>query len=345
MLKKFDAVTIGGAARDVILFTEEGRIIENKSEPSCARLACFESGAKIKIKKAHFGLGGGAANTAVVFSRLGLKAGVIAKIGRDKEAEKVFEDLEREGVETGFLDQDKINVTGLSFILGISGKEREHTIFAFRGANDGLQVNLPLLSKIKTKWFYICSLSGDNWPLILGNVTRVVRDSKYKPGSSKRAEGTRLAWNPGYAQIKGGKRGIEKYLDAVDVLLLNKDEAIELVISDTRNVKSEAQVKNVDFLLRTIQGWGPERVVITCGERGAYVISDQQIYFKKAKKVKTVDTTGAGDVFGASFVAGLLLFRNDISKALKLAVLNSAAVVTGMGAQAGLLRRSEIVSS
>lgn len=343
MLKKYDVVTIGGAARDIIFFTDEGVVRENKGDLTRARLACFESGAKIKIEEASFCLGGGACNTVVAFSRLGLAAGVIAKTGRDKEAEKVVEDLREEGVDTNLIDQDKKLITGFSFIVG-TGKNKEHTAFLYRGANDELQVNEPLLSKIKTKWVYVTSLSGNNWPLVLRNVTKYAQNSKYKPGAFKKSKGTKLAWNPGQTQIEAGKRGLEKFLGLVDVLILNKDEAMELAMSDTKNIKSEAQMRNAEFLLRTIQGWGPEVVVITCGEKGVHVIVGQQVYFKKAKKVKTVDTTGAGDAFGASFIAGLILFKS-IERAMELAVVNSASVVTRVGAQAGLLRREDIADS
>jgi len=343
MLKKFDVITIGGAARDIIFFTDEGRVVDNKRDITKARLACFESGAKIKIEEAFFGLGGGACNTAVAFSRLGLKSGVVAKVGKDKEAEKVFEDLRKEGVDTTLIDQDKKSVTGFSFIAGTKGAEKEHTAFVYRGANDELIVTEPLLSRVRTSWFYVCSLSGGNWPLILKNVCEPVRQSKHKPGSFKKSAGIRLAWNPGYTQIEAGKRGIEKYLDSCDVLILNKDEAIELALSDSKNIKSESQLKNPEFLLRIIQGWGPEMVVITCGDAGAYVIYDQQVHFRKAKKVRAADTTGAGDAFGASFVAGLSMFKNDIERALKLAVINSASVVTEVGAQKGLLRAKSLL--
>ncbi|NQU78040.1 carbohydrate kinase family protein [Candidatus Falkowbacteria bacterium] len=347
MLKKFDVITIGGVARDVIFFTEEGRVVDNKSDLTKARLACFESGAKIIVDEANFSLGGGASNTAVAFARLGLKTGVIAKTGKDREAEKIIEEMQEEGVDTSFIDQTRLlarhgkkTVTGFSFIVG-TGKDMEHTAFLYRGANDELQVNEPLLSRIKTSWIYAASLSGNNWPLILRNVGKHVYNSKHKPGTFKKAKGVKFAWNPGQVQIEAGKRRLEKFLEVTDVLILNKDEATELVMSDTRNVKSEAQLKNTEFLLRTIQGWGPEIVVITSGEKGAHVIWNQQVYFHKAKKVKTKDTTGAGDAFGAGFVAGLELFK-DTKKALELGILNGARVVTEVGAQEGLMRRDDI---
>jgi len=341
MTKKFDVITIGGATRDIVFKTDVGTIIDNKKDLTQAKLVCFESGAKIKIDKASFSLGGGACNTAVCLSRLGLKTGIIAKTGRDKEAEKIVEDLKEEGIDVSFIDYDKNSVTGFSFIVVNESNQMDHTAFLFRGANDELQVNEPTLSKIKTGWVYVTSISGDNWPLVLRNVTNYVQNSKYRPGTFKKASGTKFVWNPGSVQISAGKRKLENFLNLTDILILNKDEAIELVMSDLKNVKSKAQLKNVEFLLRTIQGWGPNIVAITCGEDGAYVIKNGQVYFEKAKKVKTVDTTGAGDSFGASFIAGLILYK-DIKKAMKLGMVNSASVVTAVGAQAGLLKFVEI---
>ena len=50
-----------------------------------------------------------------------------------------------------------------------------------------------------------------------------------------------------------------------------------------------------------------------------------------------MDTTGLGDAFGSSLVAGLELYNHDIKKALYLATANAASVLSQQGAQNGLL--------
>jgi sugar/nucleoside kinase (ribokinase family) len=50
-----------------------------------------------------------------------------------------------------------------------------------------------------------------------------------------------------------------------------------------------------------------------------------------------VDTTGIGDSFNSSFLAGLEIYKGDIQKSLELGAKNSASVISQQGAQNGLL--------
>ena len=118
-------------------------------------------------------------------------------------------------------------------------------------------------------------------------------------------------------------------------LILNKDEAIELVYSSGRKIES------IDQLLKKIKAWGPKIIAITEGSRGAWLYDGRKIYHQAAYSVKIVDTTGAGDAFGSTLVAGLILY-NDLEKALKLAIINSASVLTEIGAHNGLLNLKEL---
>jgi sugar/nucleoside kinase (ribokinase family) len=135
-----------------------------------------------------------------------------------------------------------------------------------------------------------------------------------------------------------------KYLKKTEVLIINKDEAIELVVSSHEHRKKSAKfLNNVDNLLKEIKKMGPQIAVITNGRYGAYAYDGDKIYFQPtAKEIKRVNTTGVGDAFGSSFIAGLELFKGDIKRAMNLAARNSASVVSHIGAQTGLLRKKDI---
>ncbi|MBU4332758.1 carbohydrate kinase family protein [Patescibacteria group bacterium] len=340
-IKKLDILTIGGATRDIIFYTDEGQVANNKKDPTRQRLVCFEQGAKINIEEAYFSTGGGACNTAVAFSRLGLKTITIACIGDDKEGEKVKEDLKTEGVDTSFVQVNKDGATGFSFIAITRSHEQEHAAFLYRGANNGLDISKDDLKKANSKWVYLSSLTGADWQSILKTIISYVQKSKFPPGGWRKRSGTKLAWNPGSTQLEGGKKILDKFLRLTDVLILNQDEAIELVLSDKTIGKPNSHIKKAEYLLETIYGWGVGMVVITAGEKGVYAYDGDKLYHKRARKTKAVDTTGAGDAFGSSFIAGLHLY-NNIEKALKLALINSASVVAEIGTQKGLLRLSDI---
>jgi len=316
----YDVVTVGGMIQDIIFFVEKdkGLVLENKKDLLRQKLLAFELYAKIYIKDAYLGGGGGAANTAVSFSNLGLKTAIISCVGKDSIGEELIKNLKKKGVETKFVEKTAKKLTGFSLINSL--ENNGFTIFSFRGADQELR--MPNLKKIKTKWFYISSLSSQIWQKILGKILKT---------SSK------IAFNPGQAQFEKINY-LKKILKKIDVLILNKDEALELVL------RLEKRKKNLSLkeLSQKICSLGPKMVAITDGNNGAAAYNGKKYYFKKALKVKIVNTTGAGDAFGSAFVASLIYRPNDLKRALDWGLKNSAAVITKIGAQNGLLKKKNI---
>ncbi len=347
--QNFDIITIGGATRDIMFYTDHGRVIENSNDIICQKLLGFELAAKINIKNPYYNLGGGACNTAINFSELGLKVGMIVRVGGDEEGKKVIEELKKHKVNVDLAQVEKKAITGFSFLV-IGGKDKEYVAFVYRGSNDNLRLAANDL-KFKTKWIYLSSLSGKNWKDALNKIAFKIRQSP---------SNIQLAWNPGYLQLKAGYSNLSKFLKIVKVLILNKDEAIELVYPHTyfgqklrasKNAKqskvgvgvysSGKKIGDINQLLKIIKSWGPEMVAITEGDKGAWVYDGINIYYQSSYPVKAIDTTGAGDAFGSTFVAGLIL-NNNLEKALKLAIVNSASVITKIGAHNGLLNLKDL---
>jgi fructoselysine 6-kinase len=125
---------------------------------------------------------------------------------------------------------------------------------------------------------------------------------------------------------------------------LNKDEAIELLMSDKKyKSKSSSFYNNNNNLLKVIKEMGPEIVVITLGRDGSMAYDGRKIYKQRIiREQKRVDTTGVGDAHNSAFVCGLELYDGDIQKALSLGARNSSAVISAQGAQNGLLKKKDI---
>jgi len=308
----YDVITIGGAVRDeTFLFNS---IKEKKKN---GKYICFLSGAKINVDQIYFTSGGGACNVAVGLSRLGLKAAPIVCIGNDISGRAIINDLKKNKVETKFIKIDRKYHTAISSIISQANIDR--TIFTYRGANNQLQINNDRLPE--TKWIYIAALDG-NWQKILNKVINL----KLKNPNLK------IAWNPGIVQLRAGKKKLNHFLKKIDVLILNKRES---------SILTKKSDKNIIALLKALHDLGPKIGIITCAEDGAFVINNKDIYYSKAQPKKVVDTTGAGDSFSSGFLAGLII-HNDIKKALKLGILNSAANLTQVGAQDGLLTKKDL---
>jgi len=318
---KYDVITIGGATEDITFYTREGIVVNNKKDILRQKLLAFEHGAKIKIDKSYSTFGGGAANTAVNFSRLGFKVASLIAIGNDERGKRVLKNLKKHKVDTKLVQKIKELATGFSFIL----INPEKIVFSNRAANSELGIrNKELGSLGNAKWAYITSLSG-KWEEVLKKIFSV-KDIK-------------VAWNPGHIQLNNGVKKIGSFLKKTNVLCLNKDEAIELVASDSKHKnKGNAFLNKTRNLLIALKNIGPSIVVITSGKQGADAYDGNRFYHQAILKEKRrVDTTGVGDAFNSTFVAGLELYDGDIKLAMKLGVKNTASVISQQGAQNGLL--------
>ena len=326
---KYDIITIGGATEDITFSTSEGILIDNQKDLLRQKLLAFEYGAKIKIDSSYSSFGGGAANTAVCFSHFGFKVACIVAVGRDSRGERIIKNLKDQGVDTGLVQKINQTETGYSFLL--VGPSHEHIVFSNRAANNKLRMSNDDLRNLKqTKWIYLTSLSG-KW-----------QDVVLKLFSIKNVN---IAWNPGHRQILTGVKTIGNYLSKTTVLIVNKDEAIELVMSIKEYKKKESNFfRNSRNLLLALKSVGIKIVVITNGKNGADAYDGKRIYYQAVvKERKRVNTTGVGDAFGSSFIAGLELFNGDIKQAMYLGALNTSSVVSHNGAQNGLLTKRDIV--
>lgn len=324
---KFKVVTVGGVTEDITFYTRDGVIMENQQDIFHQRLLCFEYGAKIKIDKSQSFFGGGAGNAAVTFSRQGIKTAIMTCVGRDARAKKIIAHLKKEKIYTGYIKTTNKDETGYSFVL--VGRDNEHIIFSDRAANAYFKFTNDEIKYLdQAEWVYLTTLSG-KW-----------REKFHYIFKTK----AKIAWNPGRRQILEGYSVIGKYFPRTEVLMLNKDEAIELVSSDPKYV-SMAKTWFLDEvnLLHVMKDWGAGIAVITLGAEGAKAYDGHRIYFQSAiRQSDIINTTGAGDAFGSAFVAGLMRYKGDISQAMKLAALNSASVLGHEGAQTGILRKKDL---
>jgi ribokinase len=299
----FDVVSFGSAVVDVFVDTdiaEKGGFI------------AYPIGAKILLKNLRFDLGGGGTNTSVAFSRLGLRAGFIGKIGDDSDGQTVLAMLNHEKVK--FLGEiEKGAITGYSIIL--DSKEKNRTILTYKGVNDTFSWKELKLGKIKTKWLFLTSLLEESFATQKKLVTYLA------------ARGTKIAFNPSGYLIK--RLDLKPILKFCDVLVFNRDEA-ELM-------RKKYKVREKD-LLRAIYSLGPKIVVITNKDKRAWAFDGEKKVSILPHKVKVVERTGAGDAFASGFVAGQILGW-DIKKSLGLGLKEGESVLRHFGAKNNLIRK------
>jgi len=326
---KYDFITIGGATRDIAFFTDEGILIDNKKDPLRQKLLAFEYGAKLRIDKFISLFGGGASNAAVNLVGLGFKTAALFEIGDDENGRAMLKNIKSHKVASDLVNVNKKADSGSSFILITNSGER--VIFTTRGVNDFLTLTPKRLKAIRSaRNIYIASLSG-TW---LKDLRQIFDNSQGL-----------IFWNPGSKQYNSGFKVLSPFLKQTHCLMLNRDEALALVLSDPINAKRpRIFLDDMNNLLRVIKSYGPKIVVITDGDQGANFYDGVNFHHQKiAKEKKHIDTTGIGDVYNSTFAAGLLFYKGDIIKAAQLASKNAANKIAYLGAQNGLLTKKELM--
>jgi len=245
--------------------------------------------------------GGQAANTAVALSQMGFSTGYVGKLGRDEEGEFILQSLG--SVETSRIRQNK--KSGLC--ISLLDRLKNRAILVFPHSNDTLtyqEIDLDYLKE--TKFLHLTSFAGDKpfnaQKKLVGQIPAEVK----------------ISFDPGELYARRGLKELVPLIENSFIIFITERELSYLFDIDFR----QAAKRLLDY--------GPSIVVCKRGEKGSHIFTlDEEIYLK-AKKTEVLDTTGAGDVYAAGFLAGLLL-EHSLRTCAILATEAAALSVTGYG--------------
>jgi sugar/nucleoside kinase (ribokinase family) len=318
-------ICIGSSAKDIFFPTSDGVILDTPEDVKSQKKIAFELGAKYQIEDRYEALGGCAANVAVGLSRLGIQTSCYSRIGKDALGGWIINELKREKVDTGIMQFDEAAKSDLSAII-VESKTKDRTIFYNRDANEKLEVIPKNLEN--TEWFFISALNGD-WEKHLDAFLEIVAQKKI-----------RLALNPGQHNLQNNPTKVIEAIKKSKVLILNKDEAIE-IISDLNSDLDAEKLNDINFLIRELKNLGPEMVALTDGANGAWAYDGKQLIHAGITDDVPLETTGAGDAFASAFLASHLE-NKSIEESIKWGMSNSGNVIKFYGAIEGLLTEKEI---
>lgn len=323
-------ICIGSSAKDVFYPTEKGEIFDTPEDLKSQQKFCFELGAKYQVEDRYESIGGCSANVAVGLSRLGIKTYCYTKTGGDHLGKWIIEELEREGVNTKFVEKEKDCKSDLSAII-VDKKSGEHTIFFNRDANERLEIFTKKLKK--ADWIFMSALNSSKFVKWEDNLDKIVETCK--------EEGIKLSFNPGQANIKENCGKVLEAIKQSQILMLNKDEAIE-ILSQGENKYSTENLNDEMFLLKNLRAMGPEIVTLTDGARGAWLFDGKTSLYTQTIGKNPVETTGAGDAFSSGFLAAHLKGKNP-EECLKWGIANSGNSLDFYGATQGLLKEEKML--
>ncbi len=277
---------IGNAIVDVICKVDENFISKNNLTKSTMKLFFDEKEFKnlltnLKIEKTVSG--GSIANSIVGLSQLGNKVGFIGKISDDEFGSKYEEGLKKENVKYFYSKKKEELPTGSCLILVTPDSER--TMCTFLGTAGKINENDVSSDAIKKS--EIIFLEGYLWD----------------EGEPKKAFDKAINNANKVAMSLSDLFCVDRHKPDFLNLVKNK---LDITFANEQEITSLIEAKNFDEVINFSKQLN-KLVIITRGEKGAVAVNgDEVVESDVQKNLKIVDLTGAGDLFAAGFLHGLI---------------------------------------
>jgi ribokinase len=317
-MSNFDVLSVGDIVTDAFikLLDDQAEAYENEK----GKWLAIPFGQKVPFHHVEIlEAVGNAANASVSFARLGLKSGLVANVGGDMHGRDMITSLQKSGVDSRFVHINHDKMSNYHYVLWY---KEERTILI---KHEEYDYHWPHFREAEIpKWLYFSSISENALDYHDDIADWLVN----------RHPGVKFAFQPGTFQIKAGIERLGKLYARADVLVVNREEAVQITGGDYHDIHG---------LFNRLHEIGAKVVCITDGPDGAYA-SDGEHRFRMPPYPDPgppVERTGAGDAFASTFVAALVK-GNDIEGALQWAPINSMNVVQNVGAQNGLLSEKKL---
>ena len=247
--------------------------------------------------------GGSVANSIVGLSQLKNKVGFIGKVNNDQLGIKYEDGLKKENVNFLYKIKDEPIPTGSCLILITPDSER--TMCTFLGVAG--KINDTDIDENLVKQAEITFLEGYLWD----------------EGEPKKAFEKAILHSNKIAMSLSDlfcvERHKEEFLNLVknklDIVFANEQEIISLI-----NANSFEEVINFSKQLN-------KNIIVTRGEKGAVAIKGEEVFECNAEKnLKIKDLTGAGDLFAAGYLDGMINNKNTKECLIKGTELSSKII-------------------
>jgi sugar/nucleoside kinase (ribokinase family) len=318
-------ICLGSATKDVFLSLDETTIIDNPGDLTAKKLMGLEFGAKFYAEGYREELGGSAVNVASGLNKGGTRAFVWARTCRRNTGKWILKQIGTRKLKKNYMQQGGSQDSQISVVIS-DLKHNDHVILRTGDSVEGFDV-AKAIEKFREKadWIYIGS-QKEGWEEDMKKVIEFAEEKK-----------AGIAWNPSSFQIEKGTVALVEFLPKVDILFVNRDEALEIIQRVNGQVEDE-----MTKLLKQFLKWGVTNIVITDGEAGAYTSDGEQTFYLPSirDKSKVADTVGAGDAFVSGFLNSFAE-KPELKRAILWAMLSSRSVITQLGATNGLLSRKQ----
>ena len=262
-----------------------------------------ERGSKVEFHSAQVLPGGQVATAMVACQQWGLRTRYVGKVGDDSAAELHRAEFARLGVEAHLFIASGCSSQQAFILVDDSG---ERTVLWKRDERLALRPE-----ELQREWIV--------------NARAIHVDGHDTEAANTAAKWARAAGIPVIADLDALYPGVEALLENIDYLITSRDVPGRLTGTEDLQ-KSLPEVR---------KRFGCRLTGATLGEEGVLVWDGQKFHYARAYVIEPVDTTGAGDIFHAGFIYGLLQGW-PMQKQLEFACAAAALNCLGVGARGGI---------
>lgn len=311
-----DVLAIGNAIVDVIASADDAFITRENLVKGGMTLIDAEQATALygKMNAGREISGGSAANTLAGLAALGARCAFIGQVANDQLGEVFAHDVRAGGIEFDSKPSEGEPPTARCLILVTPDGQR--TMNTFLGASQFLPataIDEDAISKAS-----ILYLEGYLWD----------------------PEEPRAAMRRAIAAAKGAGREVAFTLsDAfvidrhrADFLQMIDEGKIDILFANEIEIKSLNETDDFEQAVAATAAKVP-LLIVTQGEHGAIALSGGERHSVDARPTDVVDTTGAGDLFAAGFLAGRVK-GESISRCLDMGAIAAAEIISHFGARA-----------
>ena len=304
-------IGIGNAIVDVICKIDDNFLSNNGLTKSTMKLVDEEEFKKLlsSLKIEETVSGGSVANSIVGLSQLGNKVGFIGKVNNDDLGNKYENGLKKENVEYFYSKKNEELPTGTCLILITPDSER--TMCTFLGTAGKINEGDVDINAVKNS--EITFLEGYLWD----------------EGDPKKAFDKAIQNSNAVAMSLSDLFCVERHKPNFLNLVKNK---LNITFANEQEITSLIEAKKFDEIISFSKKLN-KLIVITRGEHGAIAIQgDEVVECNAEKNLKIVDLTGAGDLFAAGFLHGIVN-KKSLKESLDKGKEMSSKVIQKIGAR------------
>ena len=276
---------IGNAIVDVLCKVSDDFLKKNSLTKSTMKLIDEVEFKKLlkSLKIEETISGGSVANSIVGLSQLGNDVGFIGKVSEDDLGQKYENGLTKEKVKYLYEKKEESIPTGSCLILITPDSER--TMCTYLGVAG--KINDQDIKEEDVRNSELIFLEGYLWD----------------EGDPKRAFEKAISCSKKVAMSLSDLFCVDRHKTHFLDLVKNK---LDIVFANEQEIISLSNAKSFDEVI-SFSKQARKNIIITRGEKGAISINQDEIFEVKAKENLNIkDLTGAGDLFAAGYLHGLI---------------------------------------